>query len=1015
MCACRIYGATSSFIDVPRINFAGKYHADVATANNEYPSYAYSAGYTDHEFIPGWNVRGGGGFSFINCTVKSVTYKNGSTSQSDAIVGSRVVLNQGTPQAKLVDLDPIGENYHTFIFGMVFTLMNDTSTDPVIMGSSAPFVIVQDDWQNVPCLPMRAPVTHSATVLQNVTMSSDGSEILQQMQLGWRGPELSVGLSLYSHCPTSATGELTECGNTGYLVGSIGVIQSDSDPAAFSSFASNRIMTFDDVEQPEIDWPHDDPCSKAQNTTGEIWMYKAPFNIDATSKAVRVVFGNAFTRNPDGLSVKDFGSTLSLAVLNENDSCVDVLANGDIPYRQPGWLESSAGMFDAALTDNELQALYNNSLVVVRLVQPGENKSVTEYPPCTNSGGMNPLYQLMLRESPYYIRPHGNYAYRLEAGDTANISVYVTHFGQPSANRAVIVQLSTPKVGTPYSDGIELLQPEGMTDEQGVVHFTFAAKSYKTLAHCGYERMLYHFIYKVKDNNSSCVVEHTLPRYQRCVNPLGFILWRDDSEKFKPPYSWKEHVGPIFKQYDTLFPVMRSILNLSDFTDVTQPRNIRLLRYAMSLDFNHASYMPVTRDLSPMKQNAILKWLDDPLYESPILIMSSDVIALCNAPIFIHPANEDMTTCPSATFALHPHFAECAHFDYHSANLAEWQQDALKGTCTLSGLQRQLQQAIELEFATIPLYLTALFSIKDGYNREVYNIIRTVVLQEMLHLAQAANLLIAVGGRPQIDNKMAALHYPSTGLPGNILPNLNVTLKRASREHIYEVFMTLEHPHHFTMANSTTHSSIGDFYDQMLQCMEKLESERWHSLFRRSRAKDQMHWPWDENDYGRLYIVNNIDDARAAISMIREQGEGSTPADPTPSGSDELGHFFLFEQIVCGRRLIYDPPSKRYSFTGAPVEFDPDGVWPVRDHPSQEGLTPNTLAYTAAWVFHKEYRSLLKQLQAVFDGNPEGIRDTVVTMETLIIFGKRAAAEKIDPDACDSETVGPVWDYEWNE
>jgi len=34
----------------------------------------------------------------------------------------------------------------------------------------------------------------------------------------------------------------------------------------------------------------------------------------------------------------------------------------------------------------------------------------------------------------------------------------------------------------------------------------------------------------------------------------------------------------------------------------------------MRLDTHHPSYMPVTRDLSPLKWKVILDWLQDPLY-----------------------------------------------------------------------------------------------------------------------------------------------------------------------------------------------------------------------------------------------------------------------------------------------------------------------------------------------------------------------------------------------------------------
>ena len=1020
LCACRPCGVIASYISVPRINFAGLYRADILTANNDFSNFAYAAGYTDHDFLPGWNAQGSGEFSLINCTVRSVTYLNGSTSQSDPVVGSTVVTNPRSSPAKLIysDLDPA---FLDIIFGMELALLWGSSNTLAFVGTSAPFLIDQDEWTNIPCAPadkwfLSRLSAHSVTVLQNVTWSTDGSEILQQMQAG--GRELSVALTLYSHCPIDVpTEQLTSCENTGYVVGTIGVIQSTSSPAAFSSFGSHRIMTFNGVEQPEISWPPEDACSDPQQVTqGVLWMYKAPFDIDATKKAARVVFGSAFSKNADGVTLKDFGSELSLAILDEqpSDHCVHVLADGAIPYRVPGWFENSAGMFDATLTDEELELLVDKPLVVVRLVPSGANKSVTEYPPCVNSSRENPQYQLMLRESPYFVRPRYTYVYRMEAGDSVNTSLYVTHFGQPSTNTTVILKLESPVEGTPTSDGVAPLQQEGMTDEHGFVHFTFESKSYKHLPHCGVPFQAYKFIYRIKEDTSNCFTSFLHSAYYTCINPITFLLWKDDREMFKPPYSWQEHVGPIFKQYAILYPIMRSILNLSNFTDVTQPKNIRLIRYSMTLDLNHPSYMPSTRDLSPTKQAAILEWLDDPLYESPISLLSSDIVALCSASVFFHSTSKDTATCSSASFALHPHFVECAHFDW-SANpsaLAEWQKDALLGSCTQTGLRRQLQQAIELEFATIPLYLTALFSIKEGYNREVYSIIRTVVLQEMLHLAQAANLLIAFGGHPQIDSKMAAPRYPSKGLPGNVLPNLNVTLRRASREHIYEVFMALEHPHHFAMANSTTRSSIGDFYDQILKCMEHLQSKR-EIKFRNSRSKRQIEWPWEENDYGQLHVVSSLGDARAAISAIREQAEGSSPVDPTYSDSHDLAHFFLFEQVVCGRRLIYDQPSNRYSFIGEPVELDPKGVWPMRDHPSKVGLTPGTRPYTVARAFHQQYRSLLRQLQAVFDGNSGGIKDAVATMETLTAFGKRAAAEKMHPDMCDSETVGPVWDYEW--
>ena len=1033
--ACRLDGGYTSYIDVPRINFAGFFHADIPTGNLNVSNYAYAAGYTEYEFAPRWNVQGTGDFSLINCTVRSVTYTNGSTSVRDSVVGSRVVVNKGLPSAKLTGLHFVDKMLgFSTLYGMELALMKGNTS--LFKGTSAePLNLDQDSWTNVPCAPRsgysihwRISV-HSSGRLKDVTWFDHGSqnEVLQQMQAV--GGDLSVALTLYNQCPvkvglkTSPYEESLECENIGYLVGTIGVIGSKLGPPVDSSMGGNRIMTFSGVEQPLIAWPQQDPCSNPQLAQGMLLMYKAPFSVDMSNKMVRVAFSNAFSKNIDGFSLRDFGSDLILAVLDDQLSCVHVLVDGTIPYRKAGWFENSAGMFDASLTDKELELVKDKPLVVVRLVPAVENKSATEYPPCTKQSGKSPRYQLMLKESPYYVRPLGYYGYYMEAGDTINMSFYVTYFGQPSADTTVIVNQTCPAEGVATRDGVAALQQEVMTDSQGIANFSFAAKSYKHFPQCGLDRQSYAFIYKVKEDWSNCFVgvlaadeEAPSSFYQTCINELGFLLWRDDSKKYKPPYSWQDHVGPIFSQYDILYPVMRALLNLSNFTDVTQARNLRLIRYGMKLDSNHPSYMPVTRDLSPTKRAAIIEWLGDPLYESPVSLLSSDIIALCNVPVYFPSDSKETAICSSDTVILHPYFAECAHFDWESTDpsaLAEWQKDALTGTCTLDGLQRQLQQALQVEFATVPLYLTALYSIKEGYNGEVYSIIRTVVMQEMMHFTQVGNLLIAVGGNPQIDNETAVPQYPRMGLPGNIFPGLNITLKKASREHIYEVFMALEHPHLAVEGNSSARSSIGDLYDQILRCMEFLQ-DKGQNIFSNPRTERQIPWT-QETEYMQLYIIRNLEDAQAAISIIREQGEGATPVNPTFSDSSDLAHFYKFEEIVCGRRLVYDRLSNRHSFIGEPVEFDPKGVWPMRDNPSKEGLTPGTRAYTVARAFHTQYRNLLQQLQSVFNGDSGGILDTLPIMESLTVYGKRLAALKTDPDLCDSETVGPVWDYNWEE
>ncbi len=69
---------------------------------------------------------------------------------------------------------------------------------------------------------------------------------------------------------------------------------------------------------------------------------------------------------------------------------------------------------------------------------------------------------------------------------------------------------------------------------------------------------------------------------------------------------------------------------------------------------------------------------------------------------------------------------------------------------TLDELKEFLHRAMQLEHATIPPYMTALYSIKPGSNQAATQILRVIVVEEMLHLTIAANILNAVGGTPDL-------------------------------------------------------------------------------------------------------------------------------------------------------------------------------------------------------------------------------------------------------------------------
>ncbi|MGB3182065.1 MAG: ferritin-like domain-containing protein [Cyclobacteriaceae bacterium] len=68
----------------------------------------------------------------------------------------------------------------------------------------------------------------------------------------------------------------------------------------------------------------------------------------------------------------------------------------------------------------------------------------------------------------------------------------------------------------------------------------------------------------------------------------------------------------------------------------------------------------------------------------------------------------------------------------------------------LSHLQEHLQYAVDLEFWTIPFYMSCMYSVEDRTS-EAYQLIRTVVNQEMLHLQCAANIANVYGLSPTFE------------------------------------------------------------------------------------------------------------------------------------------------------------------------------------------------------------------------------------------------------------------------
>jgi hypothetical protein len=102
---------------------------------------------------------------------------------------------------------------------------------------------------------------------------------------------------------------------------------------------------------------------------------------------------------------------------------------------------------------------------------------------------------------------------------------------------------------------------------------------------------------------------------------------------------------------------------------------------------------------------------------------------------------------------------------------------------------------------------------------------------------------------------------------------------------------------------------------------------------------------------------------------------------PATAPSEELAHYYRFQEIVEGRRMVYR--SGQWRFEGAPVELDPKGIYPMIDDPDPTRLPEGSPERKAAEACDQTYTTILAVLQRVFDGHPGELRHAADLMTRL--------------------------------
>lgn len=578
-----------SYLGPPRVHFAGQFTAAPSTVNNDERHYDNAhfdrrfqlpqAGRTD--WNGWWNPQGDHRFE-VNCPVTAVRYGDGAAAApgSDPVLTFTVrsARGLGKPPAKIVDLDPL-QQMVSMIFGLEITIVAAGAT-PLLRGTFRPAAFA-DLWMRRPKNPGdEGLAVMYQSVLETLAWGDiSASRFLTELKAAAANGILSIrfnldGYSMNPGTPAAPNPKFTK----GRLVGTIG----PSDRAEPRHFVRGRHM----VGQPLPSTPGSAPL-----------LNFAVALVDHAAQAVRLDLGNALPVDAATGGLMNVGR-LSLVC---RPTGAPEIAIGDVPYTTANWFENTAGIVDLPvgrnLTPAELTAIAAHPLILVLKAATGPAMDAAKE-----------------AEDGVHVRAD-HFVGRLNPEDTFPVEYYATRFGRPLPGAQI--DLEHQQFGPPGSS--ERPTPNHSTPHAPMGIPTTALRFPSTVT-CNAEGRATVNLQASDPGNPRGYMDGQVyfvlyvPHGHDIANPSDFLsvlVWN----AFTPdnPPTWNGSMKEIFELYGNLYPVMRDhpdiAIDLTRYDDVVNNRE-RILA-ALTLDVNDPSYMPVTRDLSAAKRQAMVQWLSN--------------------------------------------------------------------------------------------------------------------------------------------------------------------------------------------------------------------------------------------------------------------------------------------------------------------------------------------------------------------------------------------------------------------
>lgn len=300
-----------------------------------------------------------------------------------------------------------------------------------------------------------------------------------------------------------------------------------------------------------------------------------------------------------------------------------------------------------------------------------------------------------------------------------------------------------------------------------------------------------------------------------------------------------------------------------------------------------------------------------------------------------------------------------------------------------------LQIALELELATIPPYMTALLSIEKQANRTAASLIRSVMMEEMLHMVLVGNLISSLGSKVQLGKENIPIYPLRLKFEGKEFADraFDIDLRAFSPESV-QTFMQIEMPASlfpkqflFSEKLIIPNITIGAFYLRIINMLEQMCADFPESEVFCGNPSDQItqQYYWGG---GKPIVITSLNLAKAALNVVIEQGEGGEGSifdgdDHYFDQPEEVAHYFRFKEIASSRHYQstdkpQDPPSGEF------FSVDYKAVLPIKRNAKISDYAAGTYLATLNNSFNRHYTLMLNQIEQAFNGTPSVLYDAIV-------------------------------------